>query len=237
MKAKKLTPPKPSTGDTAHLVLSAIFSPIPGAAELFGKFITPPLEKRRDIWMQEVADTLERLEANRGLTLEELTNNEAFASVVLQATYVAIRNHHEEKRRSLANCIFNASSASDIEADLQLAFIRYIDELSLSHIVLLRAIRDRYNEFASFKSYESLYQLFQTNFTNAPTRDAFKMMCLDLQGRGLIRISQDIEEFNGIYEASALLLEKTKDDLPRVIISQIGQQFLTFISPDSNVAQ
>jgi len=235
-KGDRLAPPTPSTGDTAHLVASGILSLVPGAPELFRRIVTPPLEKRHNAWMQDVANAIEKLESNRGLSLEELTNNEAFASIVLQATYVAIRNHHEEKRRALASSIYNAGAAIDIETDLQLTFVRYIDELSPSHIVLLRAINDRYSEIAPLKSYENLYQLLRTNLTNSPTHDVFKMMCLELQGRGLIRISQDIEEFSGIYEASALLLEQTRDDLPRVIISEVGQQFLKFISSDNSVA-
>ncbi len=233
VKRHKLTPPKPSTGDTAHLVASSILSFFPGAPELFRKFVTPPLEKRQYAWMQEVANTLERLVSNQGLALEELTNNEAFVSMVLQATYVAIRNHHEEKRRALANCIFNAGIASDIETDLQLAFVRYVDELSPSHVILLRAIRDRYSEIATLKSYETLYRLLSKNLAKPPTHDVFKMMCLELQGRGLIRISQYIEDFTGIFEATAIVTEDTRDDLSRVIISEVGQQFLAFISSDS----
>jgi hypothetical protein len=155
---------------------------------------------------------------------------------VLQATYVAIRNHHEEKRRALANCVFNAVVVTDIETDLQLSFVRYVDELSPSHIVLLRAISDRSSEIAPLKSYESLYLLLCTNLTNNPTRDVFKMMFLELQGRGLIRISQDIDDFEGVYEASAILSERTRDNLPRVILSEVGQQFLEFISSDNSVA-
>ena len=236
VKAHKLTPPKPSTGDTAHLVTSGILSLIPGAPELFRGLVTPPLEKRQYAWMQEVADTLERLEAEKELSFEELTNNEAFISVVLQATYVAIRNHHKEKRRALANCIFNAIVARDIETDLQLTFVRYIDELSSSHVILLRSIKDRFSEIASIKSYENLYQLLGKSIITSLTRDMFKMMCLELQGRGLIRISQDIDDFSGMYEANALITEDTRDNLPRVAISEVGQQFLDFISSENGVA-
>ncbi len=235
-KDKKLAPPTPSTGDTAHLVTSSLLSLLPGAPELFRRFVAPPLEKRQYAWMQEVANTLEWLELNKGLTLEELENNEGFVSVVIQATNVAIRNHHQEKKRSLASCILNAGISTDVETDLQLAFVRYIDELSPSHIVLLRAIGERYNEIAPLKSYENLYELLRINLANQPSRDIFKMMCLELQGRGLIRISQDIEEFTGIYEASAILNEGTRDDLPRVVISEVGRQFLDFISSDKNAA-
>lgn len=228
--AKRLDPPEHSAGDTAHLVANELLSIIPGAAGLFQRFVTPPLEKRQNAWMQEVATAIKRLEQNIGLTTEELAENEAFASVVLQATYVAIRNHHEEKKRALTNCIFNAGTTSTIAIDLQLNFVRYIDELSPFHIQLLRAIKERSAEIASLRSYETFYKLIYQNSTNPPTRDVFKMMCLELQGRGLIRISQDIEDFEGVFEASLWLREDTIDDLPRVMISEVGIQFLEFIS-------
>ena len=231
---QRLTPPTSTSGDTAHLVASSILSLIPGAPELFQKLISPPLEKRQYAWMQKVADTLERIETNAGITLEGLADNEAFASVVLQATYVAIRNHHEEKRRALANCIYNAGTFPNTETDLQLSFVRYIDELSPSHIVLLQEINNRFDEIKSVHSYENLYQLLHTNIANTPTRDIFKMMCLELQGRGLIRISQHIDDFDGVYAVTSIITQSSNDDLPGVIISEVGQRFLAFISSENN---
>ena len=225
-------PPKPSTGDTVYLVADSVLSFIPGAPELFRKFVTPPLEKRQFAWMQEVSEVIEELLSSKGLTLDELRNNDAFVSVVIQATYVAIRNHREEKMRSLANCVLNAGNGANIENDLQLAFVRYVDELSPSHMVLLRTIRDRYSDIKSLKSYESLYQLLCSSFTPSLTRDVFKMMCLELQGHGLIDISQYIENFVGLYEAKVFITEDTEDGLPRIAISEVGKQFLAFISTD-----
>jgi len=186
--------------------------------------------------MQEVAAAIKRLEKWRGITVEELSRDEVFVSVVLQATSVALRNHHEEKIRALANGILHAGSGTHLAIDLQLAFVRFVDELSPSHMVLLQAVQERQKEIAPLTSYENLYQLLSPGIPGIMTRDIFRMICLDLQVRGLIRISPDIEEFEGIYEASALLAEQTKDDLPRVIISEVGQQFLAFVSDVSDAA-
>ncbi len=235
-KADKFTPPRPTSGDTAHLVVSSLLSPLFGAPELFRRFVTPPLEKRQIAWMEVVAESLRHLENQTRISVDDFTKNESFVSVVLQATIVAIRNHHEEKRRALANCILNAGIQTNLNDDLKLAFVRFVDELSPTHILLLRAIRDHQIEIVTYKSYEGLYHFLLNEITISPTPDVFKMMCLELQARGLIRISSDMEDFPGIYGTVHLLANAPGNEaekLPSVVISEVGSLFLNFISSDS----
>jgi hypothetical protein len=229
-------PPKPSAGDTAHLVASGILSVIPGAAELFRWFVTPPYERRQKQWMEAVAEALRTLDQARPNAIEELQSNEAFVSLVTQATIVALKNHHAEKRAALRNALLNAALSPSPGEDLQLAFIRFIDELSPSHLILLQLISDREQDVATATSYEDLYGLLSPDIPTSPSRDNFKMLCLELQSRGLIIISPDIGEFEGIYEASALLIEKTRSDLPRVKVSNIGREFMSFVAENSRGA-
>lgn len=232
-KKDKRDPPTPSSGDTAYLVATGFLSWVPGAPELFQKFVTPPLEKRQYAWMEEVANTLRQLENQKNLSVEDLSMDEGFASVVIQATSVAIRNHYEEKRRALANCIFNAGDSINLDIDLQLAFIRFIDELSPSHIQVIQVIGNHQNDIASLKSYDELHQFFHDKLPDSLTPDVFKMICLELQARGLIRISPDLEDFAGLYEADHLVARSPIKDakgLPRIAISEVGRQFLSFIS-------
>jgi hypothetical protein len=233
-KSDKFKPPQASSGDTAHLVASAVFSVIPGAPELFRRFVTPPLEKRQFAWMEVVAKTLSRLESDRGLTIDDLVKDDSFASVVLQATSVALRNHHEEKRRALATCIYHAGIDTDLEADLQLAFIRFVDELSPSHVILLQALRDNQDALLPDKSYEAVYQHLHAHLPGNPKRAAFQMMFLELQSHGLIRISQDFADFGGVYSVEHLITEGSRYDLPGVAISEIGARFLDFITETSS---
>jgi hypothetical protein len=228
--ADSLKPPKPSPGDTAHLVASGILSIIPGAAELFRWFVVPPYEKRQQEWMEHVAAVLRDLEQDRAGSIQDLQSNEAFVSLVTQATIVAIRNHHQQKRSALRNALTNAALSSDPGEDSQLAFIRFIDELSPAHITLLRLISELEGDVSKVTSYEGLYALTSEHFVPGPSRDIFKMLCLELQARGLLAISADIDDFPGIYEASSLLLEATRNDLPRVRLSSVGRSFLSIIA-------
>ena len=222
-----------SAGDIAHLAAKAALSAIPivggPAAELFGALVTPPLEKRRQEWIEEVAAVLRQLESDKIVRLEELRQNEEFTSLLVQATVVAIRNHHAEKKQALRNCVTNAAAGVDIDADIQLSFIRFVDELSPSHVKLLTLLSDQ-TRISAVRSYGDLYGALVPDLPAGITEAVFKMMCMDLDSRGLIWISQDIDDFPGIYEASKMLLENTRDDLPRVLVSQVGRSFLEVIA-------
>ena len=68
---EKYQPPKSGVGDAAHAVVKAGLSSIPivggAATELFNAFITPPIERRRRAWMEEVGNALQKLETEGGI--------------------------------------------------------------------------------------------------------------------------------------------------------------------------
>jgi len=227
---ERLDPPKATTGDTAYLLVKAALSPIPGATELFERFITPPLQKRTQKWMEEVAEALRNIEKEHGVMLDTLQNDERFITIMVQATNVAIRNHKREKLSALKNVIMNSALGSDIAEDFELIFVRFVDELTPAHLYLLKFFVDNEDSLKPLKSYPEIYQLFVPEATKAISQDEFKMLIGDLGTRGLIWVSQDIDDFEDIYQASALLLQKTRDDLPRLIVTDVAKKFLEFIS-------
>ncbi len=226
---EKFSPPKPSTGDTAYLVVKAILSPIAGAPELFERFFSSPLQKRKEEWMKVVAGALRNLEQSRGVKIEELQNNDLFITVVTQASRVAIGNHQREKLEALKNVIINSGSSHENE-DVQIIFVRFIDELTPSHLFLLKFFIDEEKRLEKIKSYIGIYGLLDSKVSNTVSKDEIRMFIGDLSNRGLIRVSQDIEEDEDIYQASSLLSEDTNDDLPRIIISDVAKRFVRFIS-------
>ena len=114
--------------DTLHTLTRAGLSAIPSlggpAVEIFNAIFTPPLNKRKDEWIQSIVKSLIELEGKvDGLTLENLSKNEVFITTVTQATYTAIRNHHEEKLTALRNAVINSALPNPPNEDLQLMFI------------------------------------------------------------------------------------------------------------------
>lgn len=147
MPKNSLTPPKKSIGDDLHSFAKGAVSCIPAVggvvAELFGSVITPPLEKRRTSWMNQVADELSLLrEIVTGFSWEKLKEDETFLDVFLQAGQIALRNHHAEKLVALKNAVCNSALKIDVEETQQLIFLRYIDELTVLHLKLLDLMND-----------------------------------------------------------------------------------------------
>lgn len=229
MSQEKYKPPEPDSKDTAHLVARGILSLIPATAELFEYFVQPPLEQRRDKWMHDVAEGLRRLEDSEGINLEELRTNDEFISIMTQASVVAILDHRQEKISALKNAIFNSARKINIAEDLKLIFIRFIDELSPSHLLVLGYLSDHIEEIRGTKSYDALYKDFLSAQSVPMEKDEFRLLVSELVTRNLVRISQDITDFDDIYQGSFMLLSQTDDSLPTVVLTNVGNAFIRYI--------
>ena len=156
------TPPKSDKGDVAHTLAKAAVSAVPyiggPAAELFNLVIVSPLEKRRQAWMEKVADALRLLESRQGLNLEELQTNDTFVNVLIQASSIALRNHQKEKIEALKNAVINSALGINMREEFQLPFIRYIDELIPPHLLLLKYLYDNEPSISHSDSYECVFR-------------------------------------------------------------------------------
>ncbi|GAG19831.1 unnamed protein product, partial [marine sediment metagenome] len=96
---QKYEPPKPDKGDVVHTIVRAGLSSIPAvggaAVELFQRVFAPPLEKRRDEWMNQVGEALRALEQERGVGIDDLQANDVFIDTALQASQIAFRSSQE----------------------------------------------------------------------------------------------------------------------------------------------
>jgi hypothetical protein len=72
-----------------------------------------------------------------GFELERLEDNPLFTTMLTQAYRVAIRNHQEEKLEALRNAVVNCACRIDVEEDLQLLFLDFVDSLSPLHVHIL----------------------------------------------------------------------------------------------------
>lgn len=133
---------QPSSGDYIHTISKAGLSSIPligsAVAELFNMIISPPLEKRRNEWLINLSSELKELEEKVDcFTIEDLSDNDLFLSVVMQATQIALKNHQEEKLHALRNAIINTALNINIDEVKQLMFLNMINDLSVWHLKIL----------------------------------------------------------------------------------------------------
>lgn len=216
--------PKPNKGDVTHTIAKAGLSAIPvvggPAVELFNAIITPPLVKRRDEWIESIAEGLKKLEETvEGFKIENLKDNNMFITTVIHATQVAIRNHQKEKLDALRTAILNSTSPNAPEEDMQLIFLNFVDTLTSSHLKMLKFLE---NPIELSKKYELPpnsqdeiygipYEALNDNFPELQDNyGVFEMIIDDL-------------------ELKQLLIED-ESNCPWPCASQLGKEFLQFIT-------
>ena len=138
---------KPTKGDAVHTVIRAALSAVPvvggPATELFSAIIAPPLARRRDDWMRQIADAVRELQDRIAeLGPEKLSENESFVTTLIHASQLAVRNHQKEKLDALRNAVINAALPDAPDDDVQQMFLNFVDDLTPWHLRLLSFFKD-----------------------------------------------------------------------------------------------
>ena len=112
--------------------------------------------------------------------------------------------------------------------DIQLLFVRFIDELTPTHLQVMSFFVKHEKEIAYLESYQKAVEVFGSIRDQKIDAFFFKMVCDDLKARGLVRISQDIVDLPGVYSESRILSEETSKD-PRIVVTDFGRGFVDFV--------
>lgn len=103
--SEKHDPPEPTTDDKAHSLAKAGLASVPvvggAAAEFFDTVVTPPLEKRRQEWMQQIAESLRELEQEGAIesgssaTLEDLGDEDDYEQIrAAERRWTSLQSSH-----------------------------------------------------------------------------------------------------------------------------------------------
>ena len=127
--------------------LDAVASLVPGGGygvqQLVKQFIGEPLEKRREAWFTMLGEGLQDLQDHLdGFNPAALGENEEFVSVVYEATQMAMRTHHDEKREALKNAVLNTAAGIAFDDVVRGSFMDYVNRFSILHIKVLRLLQD-----------------------------------------------------------------------------------------------
>ena len=221
--------PEATLGDRLHTLAKTGIASIPvigaAASELFTVILSPPLEKRRVVWMNDVAEHLKELEERGELNLEYLQDNETFITTVMQASQAAIRNHQYEKREALRNAVINAALPNPPEESLQQLFINQVDTFTIWHIRLLDLFKEPPAWFErngvtppNFSFSSSLEELITTAWPDLKDRYEF-----------LNVIIQELET-KGLYSGGGLRTMMSGGGAFQKRTTKIGDSFLEFIT-------
>ena len=222
--------PKLETKDVAHTAGKVILSLVPGiggaATELFSTIIVPPLSKRRDEWIKSIAEGLKELEEKvEGFKIEKLEKNDIFITTVMHATQVAIRNHQKEKLEALRNAILNSALPNPPEEDLQLMFLNFVDLFTTWHFRILMFLNkpiawaEKQGVRFPHTLEDSLGETLEIAFPELKgKKDFYTLIENDLDIRELISLGNPRRPIAKVY-------------LPRSLTTDIGKQFIKFITP------
>lgn len=220
---------KPSSSDYGYAVAKAGLGSIPiigaAASELLGLILTPPLEKRRQKWMSEIGHKLKELEEKDKIDLSSLKDNEQFIDVVLVATNLAIKTSQEGKLKAFQNAVINSAlreSPNETKAQL---FLNFLDTFTIWHINFLHFIDNpiKWFENAGQKAPNlymgSLFRILQTAYPDLHGQDELADV-----------IWRDLHD-NGLHRTTDLKTTMLGDDLLANRTSELGKEFIHFISP------
>lgn len=220
---------KPSKGDFVLALTKAGISNIPllGAplSELMSLLIASPLEKRKEQWLNDIAERLLVVEEKiSGFSIAELADNEQFITCVTTASQIALRNHQKEKLEALKNAVLNSACDIDIEENLQLMFLNIIDRYTPWHLNILRFLDEPQEWFKAHNLQMGSYMmgspsiLLEQAFSELRDKRSFyDQIVKELYGNGLI----NIESIHGGMTEQGMKASRT---------TEIGKQFVKFIS-------
>jgi len=221
--------PKKSSGDYAHAIIKGSLSEIPliggTASEIFNLILTPPLEKRREKWLEEIWNRLLKLEQNVGLiNVESLSDNDRFISTFLSAIQVALRNHADEKLKALQNLVINSVINPPVEEAIDQLFLNLIDTYTIWHFRILEFLSNPQKWFDKNKKEPpailatSLKNIILEAFPELKQNEDFlELIGDDLYSKGLITRSN----LRDVYRKESLFIKHT---------SNLGEKFLKMIS-------
>ena len=219
---------KPTAGDYTFALtkggLGAI--PIVGsiASELLGLLVTPPLEKRRQDWMTEVGTKLKELEENSKIDLSTLADNEQFIDTVLVATTLALKTSEKEKIKAFQNAILNTALGVSSDNTKGQIFLNLLDTFTIWHIKILHFIDNptKWFENAGQNPPNFMMGNLSSVLTNAFPPLSGQQELLDV-------IWRDLHD-NGFHNTSGLMTTMSGNGLLANRTTQLGQEFLKFIS-------
>ena len=223
-------PKSRSAGDIARDVGRAIISVIPSAGGplqvLFENVFAAPIEKRKQAWLEQLAGVVTEVQNQmEGLTAEKLAANEAFITVAMQASQIAIRNHQHEKLEALRNAVLNSALPNPPQEDEQMIFLRLVDQLTPWHLRVLSLLHNpvewmEWNRIANPGwSVGGVSTVIEHCFPqHRGQRDTYDQIVRDLQVEGLLGQGQFIH------------LTMTERGMLESRTTERGKRFVKFIT-------
>ena len=227
-----IEPPKTSrTEEVALATVKGLLSELPVGGDLLSELadlFLNPADARKQRWMEAVSDALNIIEERFKVLPQSLEQNQAFISLLYQASATAIRNHRREKIEALQNGIISSLDIDRFPEDTSHLFLRYIDELTVSHLSLLARFHADSEKLPSIKSIADLHAAFNPELEHPLEAENFRLFVFDLDSRSLIARG-DLEDLPQYVSTQNYIMMEQSQAKP-IQLTGIGSLFLQFIA-------
>lgn len=215
-------------GDIAHSFIKGGLGAIPVigslATEIFSLIVTPPLERRKGEWMNEIASKLKELSDNKRIDLESLKDNEQFLDIVLQATAYALKTSEKEKIIAFQNAILNTAIGNSPDKTISQIFLNQLDNFTVWHIRILKFIDNPRNWYSNVNRTPTSVMI---GSISGRIQDAYPE--LKNQNDLLEIIWNDLKN-TGFHKTGGLMTTMSGDGTLSERTTNLGKQFLHFIT-------
>ena len=213
--------------DIVYSVIKAGLGSIPiagaAASELMQLIVTPPLERRREKWMEEIGNKIKDLEGNRQLDLDSLQDNELFLDVVLQTTQQALKTSQQEKLEYYKNAIINTAIGEHPDISEIQIFLNLISDYTVWHVKILKLFDNPTNWFEK-------NSLTVPNFMSASLSSILEIAFPELKGKtDFYNLIWDDLHRAGLHKTGGLQTMMSSSGLMVARTSDFGKRFLDFI--------
>jgi len=162
------------TEDKVYRVINTTLSAIPTASNIFQAIFTSPIQKRTDIWMEEMQSRLVKLEKLGKLDYAELATRPEFSALLLKVLQEVEITSQADKLNSLSNFVVNLALGVDIEEDELYVLADMLKSLTPTHIKALHLyampcdFEDRFRELREFSKNElGAYDRYFNHFASS----------------------------------------------------------------------
>jgi hypothetical protein len=186
--------------------------------------LAPSLSKRRDRWIQELADLVEVIRKRVDTdSLEFLAGDEAFVTAVADASRIAMGTHLEEKLRLLKNCLLHmATQASRPDDFMSIRFLRFVEDLTPEHFVVLQYM-------ANPRAWFDAKGITRPNLAMGSPGQIMNQANLPVVGTVRELVIRDLAD-RTLANVSGLNMTMTVDGAWQPMATPLGQQLLSFVS-------
>ena len=223
-------PHKKEKGDIAYVIGKGILSVIPSlgspASLLLDTVFTTPLDKRKQEWLERLAEVVTEIQKRvNDLTPEKLSKDQAFVTVALQASQIAIRNHQKEKIDALCGAVLNSALPNAPEEDQRLIFLRLIDHLTPWHLRILALSNDP-------AEWMRKYGKHNPGWVSGGLSDVINLCFPALQDKGEFceQVIRDLQSEGLLVQGSYLNTMMTSSGMLASRTSNTGKTFVRFIT-------